>query len=247
MHLTALPRTAARLLGRLRRDRSGLALMEFAFSLPIILGLGMYSVETANLALVNMRVSQIALNLADNAARVGAASTLSTQQLREIDVNDVLQAARFQGQSINLTTQGRITLSSLENVQRTYPDGTSDSAAVQRIHWQRCLGLKSGANYDSTYGPNPTIAAGTDASAANKGVDRVAGMGDPVVNAPPGSALMFVEINYEYKPIVAGWLLTGNQRVHYVASFIVRDNRDFSRLFNPSPTATAATCNLYGA
>ena len=231
------------LLHRLRRDHSGLALMEFAFSLPIILGLGMYSVETANLALTNMRISQIALNLADNASRVGVTSTLSTQQLREVDINDVLQAARYQGKSINLTTQGRIVLSSLENVQQTY-----DSAPVQRIHWQRCLGTQSGTGYDSSYGTT-TSTAGTDATSGNAGTTSATGMGDAgaKVTAPSGSGLMFVEINYSYKPVVAGWLLTGNQRIHYIASFIVRDNRDFAKLYNPSPTSTASTCNLYAA
>lgn len=231
----------ARFARRLRQDTGGLALTEFAFAMPIILGLGMYSIETANLAIANLRISQIALNLADNASRVGATTSLSTTQLREVDLNDVLQAARYQGKAINLTTQGRITLSSLENVQQSY-----DTAPVQRIHWQRCLGLKSGTNYDSSYGTT-TATAGTDATAANAGTTAATGMGDAgsKVTAPSGSGLMFVEINYEYKPLVSGWLFSTSKRIHYVASFIVRDNRDFSKVYNPSPAATKSTCDLY--
>ena len=37
--------------GRLARDKSGLALLEFAFSMPIVLMIGLYGIETANLAL----------------------------------------------------------------------------------------------------------------------------------------------------------------------------------------------------
>lgn len=232
-----------RMAARLRRDRSGVAMLEFALSLPLVLAIGCYGVELANLAMLNMKVSQIALNLADNASRVGTYSTLSTQQLREIDVNDVLQAARFQGEAIGLTTNGRIILSSLENVQQSY-----DTTAVQRIHWQRCLGMKSGTGYDSSYGTT-TVAAGTTATSANAGTVATNGMGDAgsQVTAPPASGVMFVEINYLTTPLFGTWL-TSPQRIHYIASFIVRDNRDFSMLYNPSPAVTTSnklTCDRY--
>ncbi|MDB5678114.1 hypothetical protein [Sphingomonas bacterium] len=229
---------------RLTRDTSGVALLEFAFGMPIVLMLGLYGLEVANQALVNLKVSQIALSLADNASRVGLINNSNIEQLREIDMNDVLQAARNQGAGINLTTRGRITLSSLEK----------NSAGVQRIHWQRCIGQMSGAGYDSAYTTSTT--AGTDTTTGNAGTLATAGMDDSArpgspVNAPTNGGVMFVEINYNYQPIVGNWLLTligsGSMKVHYVASFIVRDNRDFAQIYNPSPTATRATCNLYPA
>jgi len=248
--------------GRLCRDRAGLAMIEFALSAPIVLVIGCYGTELANLALVNMRVSQIALNLADNASRVGAYSNLATQQLREVDVNDILQAARYQGTGINLTTNGRITISSLENVAQSY-----DTAPVQRIHWQRCIGVKSGAGYDSTYGitatsnvatgttyqPNAgvdTDTSGNDNSTSHPGSLAPNGMGDAgaQVTAPGGAGVMFVEINYLTKPLFGTWLTTP-QRVHYIASFVVRDRRDYTQIYNPvaSPTTQRATCDRYGA
>ena len=233
---------------RLRHDRSGVALMEFAFTLPIVLGIGGYGIEVSNLALMNLKISQIALALADNASRVGATSALSTQQLREVDINDIFAGVRVQGKGIDLTTRGRVILSSLENVQRTYSDGTSDTGPVQRLHWQRCIGLKSGTDYDSHY-DTTTATAGTDTAPANAGKTMASGMGDApaLVNAPASSGVMFVEINYEVKPLF-GTLLMSPSRVHYIASFIVRDNRDFSKLFNPSPvvaTANKFTCDRY--
>jgi Flp pilus assembly protein TadG len=230
----------ARIKRGLARDTSGLAMLEFAFSAPLVLMIGLYGIEVANQALINLKVSQIALNLADNASRVGLISNANIEQLREIDLNDVLQAARNQGASIGLTTRGRITLSSLENVQRTF-----DATPKQRLHWQRCIGLKSGVNYDSSYGTTTTT-AGTDATSGNAGTLAPAGMGDvpDQVQAPTGGGVMFVEINYDYKPIVGQWLF-GAARIHYIASFIVRDNRVFDQIYNPSPAATRATCNLY--
>ncbi|MDD1450561.1 histidine kinase [Sphingomonas sp. H160509] len=178
------------------------------------------------------------MNLADNASRVGIASNLTTVQLREVDMNDVLQAARIQGTRINLSKYGRVIVSSLENMSGT-----------QRIHWQRCFGLMKGTSYDSSYGTTK-VADGTDGSATNRGTDTTtstdSGMGDngAKVTAPPNSGVMFVEVNYQYQPIAPNWLI-GPTRLHYIASFIVRDNRDFTQIYNPNPTATASTCDKY--
>lgn len=223
--------------GRLARDKSGLALLEFAFSMPIVLMIGLYGIETANLALINLKVSQIALNLADNASRVGLLNNVNIEQLREVDMNDVLYATRNQGDSIDLTTNGRVIVSSLEK----------NAAGVQRIHWQRCIGLKNGTGYDSSYGTTTTT-AGTDTQTSNAGTLAASGMGDAgaEVNAPTSGGVMFVEINYLYQPVVGNWLF-GSSRIHYIASYVVRDNRDFTQIYNPSPAATRSTCNLYAA
>lgn len=223
---------------RLARDTSGLALLEFAFSAPVVLMVGFYGIETANLALINLKVSQIALSLADNGSRVGLLGNANIEQLREVDLNDVLLAARNQGEGIGLTTNGRVTMSSLER---------DSTGLVQRIHWQRCIGAKSGINYDSSYGTT-TITAGTDTTPANAGTLAPSGMGDPgeQVQAPTNGGVIFVEVNYDYRPIVGQWVF-GPTRIHYIASFVVRDNRDFTQLYNPSPTALRSTCNLYPA
>jgi len=214
---------------RLRRDESGLALMEFAFTLPLILAMGGYGGELSNYALTQMRVSQIALNLADNASRVGVDSGLQTVQLREADINDVFAASRLEGAGVNLTTYGRVTLSSLE--------GQSDGK--QLLHWQRCIGLKSDSGYGSSYG---------NAGSGDTGIYVTGGMGDAdaKVVSPPSSGVMFVEINYEYQPLF-GKLFMKPTKIHYIASFIVRDKRDFTKVWNPAPTATASTCSTYTA
>ena len=225
-----------------RRDVSGLAMIEFAFTLPIILAMGGYGTELSFLAVTNLRISQYALNLADNASRVGIAAGGGVTQLREADINDVLQGSRKESEAIKLGTNGRVIVSSLENVQQSY-----DSARVQRIHWQRCFGLKSGAGFDSTYGTAPA-AAGSDATQANAGTTAATGMGDTgrKVNAYQNSGVMFVEVNFQYKPLF-GSMFVSPQIVHYSASFTVRDNRDFTRVYNPTPTATASTCDKYTA
>lgn len=237
MHVIAAPRRIRSFLRRFRRDRSGLALIEFAYALPIVMGVGLYAIEIANLALTNLRVSQAALNLADNASRVGSRSNLASVQLRESDINDVMQQVRLQSAAWNLTGRGRVTVSSLENV-----------AGIQRIHWQRCIGIKNGTNWDLSYGTtSPT--AGSDTNITNQGTLAPTGMGPTgsKVNAPLNSGVIFVEINYDYDPVVSTqWLPGGSARINYIASFIVRDRRDFAQIYNPNPQATRMSCDKYG-
>jgi Flp pilus assembly protein TadG len=237
MHLTWIPAPSFKdAIARLRFDRSGVALIEFAYALPAVMGMGMYGVETANLAQTHLRVSQVALMLADNASRAGAdASGGTIQQLREIDVNDIMQGVRLQQNRLDISNNGRVTLSSLE----------TNASGGQWIHWQRCLGKKAGPGWDSSYGVAGDGATGTS----------LVGMGraGAEVKAPVGEAVMFVEINYQYKPLFGTWLM-GAQTIKYTASYMVRDKRDLSGnggtgIYDPSPAVGAAkmTCDKYTA
>jgi hypothetical protein len=133
-----------------------------------------------------------------------------------------------------------VTVSSLENVQQSYDDDN-----VQRIHWQRCIGLKSGTGFDSSYGTT-SVTAGTTNTLANAGTDAPDGMGDTgqKVNAPDNTGVIFVEVNYQYQPLF-GTLFVAPTKLHYIASVIVRDKRDFSQIYNPAPVATASTCDKH--
>jgi len=244
--MTALPP-----LRRLAMARSGAALIEFAIGLPVVLTAGLWAAELTNYAITNQRLSQIALALGDNASRVGLFTGTGVTQLREVDINDVLLAAKQQGTPLDLTTNGRITLSSLEN-----------SGGTQRIHWQRCIGAKSGATYDSHYGKtvkadgvtyDPAAGVNTassgDNSSQHPGTLAPNGMGEngAEVNAPNDSGVMFVEINYLYTPLVGKGWFTNTKTMRYVASFVVRDNRDYSQVYNPASTTTRSTCDFYAA
>lgn len=228
-----------RTLARLRHDTSGLALIEFAYAMPAVMAMGMYGIETANLAQTHMRVSQVTLMLADNASRAGVDATGGTiQQLREIDINDVMQGVRLQsGARLDIPNNGRVTLSSLE----TNADGG------QWIHWQRCLGMKQGAGWDSTNGKEGDGKTGT----AFVGMGRTGAE----VKAPEGEAVMYVEINYQYRSLFGTMTaIVGSPVIRYTASYIVRDKRELggnngTGIFDPAPSVGAAkmTCNKYSA
>lgn len=230
---------------QLKRDTSGLALIEFALAFPLVMAVGGWGIELSFYTLTQLRISQYALNLADNASRVGVTQGV-VQQLREADVNDVFQGTRLESKILDLTTNGRVTLSSLENVQQQ-----QDTARVQRLHWQRCIGILSGTGYDSSYG-STDVADGTTIDTKtnhpNEGIAMPTGMGDAgrEVKAPNDGGVMFVEVNYRYKPAF-GTLFMGSTPViiHYTASFIVRDNRDFAQIYNFTPKATVNSCDKH--
>ena len=221
---------AARLLPRLLRAERGVTAIEFAFALPLLLGVVGYGVEIANLALTHLRISQYALYLADNASRVGLTTNLNTTQLREADVNDIFQGLRLQSKNLKLTTYGRVTLSSLE----------AQSNGTQLLHWQRCVGMKSGTGYDTSYG---NAGAGTGGRTVTNMGDTWSPVTAPTVPTPGG--VMFVEINYDYQPLF-GRTYVSAQKLHYVASYLVRDSRDFSvGVTNPATAQTASSCTAY--
>lgn len=213
---------------KLVRDTRGVALIEFAYATPVIMVMGLYGLELSSFALANLRASQIASNLADTTSRIGENIPLANKRIREIDINDALQAVRLQSGGIDLPNKGRIILSSLER----------NASGGQWIHWQRCLGRK---NVTHRYGVAGNGSTGT----------AFPGMGDPgrEIQAPPASAVMFAEVVLDYKPVVSERLL-GPKVIRAKAAFLVRDRRDLAAAnnpWNPAPTATAASCAVFNS
>lgn len=109
------------------------------------------------------------------------------------------------------------------------------------------MGMKRGAGYESSYGTT-SATAGSTATSSDAGTLAPNGMGDPgrMVSAPADTGVIFVEVNYQYQPLVSAWLAKPF-RMHYVASMIVRNNRDFRQIYNPLNSATPSTCDLFAA
>ena len=57
---------------------------------------------------------------------------------------------------------------------------------------------------------------------------------------PAAGAIMFVELFYEYEPMITTAFF-GRPRINYSASFIVRDKRDLTKIY-PTTGVTARTC-----
>ncbi len=213
-------------LNRFRRDRAGLALIEFAYAMPILLVMGFMGTEVATFALGNMRISQITLTAADNASRLGEANALSVRQLREQDIDDVFEAARLQARGLDLFRHGRMIVSSLQR----------DEDDRQYIAWQRCRGLKPGQV--SAFGPE-----GTEAGAPNEPLPGIAAAGR-TIQARRDGAVILVETFYDYQPVTDFSFSTiGPREIESVAVFTVRDKRNLDEVTNPAPEAVVQGCD----
>lgn len=224
---------------RLRDDCSGLAVVEFAVSLPFFLALSVAGIEVANYSATIMQVNQIALHVADNGARMGTDSLLTAKRISEIDINDVFTGARHEGNGLVFdgfhpytdpgTNQqvargnARIFLSSLEPVANPNP------TQKFRIRWQRCSG--PGTHYSATYG---TVANSTS-------VDGIGPAGRQI-KAPDFGAIMFAEIHYHFKPLFdIGFSNLTERDIVATGAMVVRDSRDFTQIYN-TENVTPSTC-----
>ncbi len=153
---------------------------------------------------------------------MGSGSLLAAKSISETDINDLLTGAGLQSGELGLYTYGRVILSEVEE----------DSAhpGKYKIGWQRCRGAKT--SHLSTYGTYGNTTTGVN----------MTGMGpnNRQMIAPVGGASMFVEVYYEYQPLVKTSLSPSGTLVE-IASMMVRDRRDLTQIYN-SEAATISSC-----
>lgn len=213
---------------RLRSDASGLAAVEFALSAPIVLTIFLSGAELTNYAITRMRVSQIALHIVDNASRIGTDTALSVKRISESQINDLFIGANLQAGTLGLQGRGKVILSSLEAM-------ASPNQAKFYVHWQRCYGNK--------------VYSGTQSQGATN-LTSIGPTGRQVTSVPTGTAVMYVEVAYNYKPLISSRLVPTTTLTDS-AAMVVRDERDLegddshttggSGVYNPS-NVTASTC-----
>jgi Flp pilus assembly protein TadG len=202
-------------------SRRAVALVEFALVLPILLLLGLTGIEYANWVVTKMQVSQLALQLADNASRMGTAAG-GGKIVYEASIRETFAGLQLQSGSLDLNSKGRAFLSSLEPT-----DSTAAAPTNYTIRWQRCYGLLTAQ----------TSRFGTQGSSKPSGM----GAADQLVKPLPQTATMFAEVYYPYTPLF-GSIIAPSTFFDETASMVVRDQR----VIGQAPTATAgmsaATC-----
>jgi hypothetical protein len=218
----AIPARASRFAGRMRGCQSGLAMLEFALSLPVLTTLVLVGLETANLAMAHLRISNIAMLTSDNASRV-------RDSIDEADVIELMTGAKMTGDTISFRQHGRIILSSIE----PNTAGTGGASTGQWIRWQRCDGAKV---VTSNYGAQGT-------GQTNASLQAVGPAGNQIA-ATTGTAIMLVEVVYDYQPLVSSTIF-GARTIRYESAFNVRQrtNQAITNVNNVTPK----NCTTYAA
>lgn len=185
--------------------------MEMAFTFPILLLMIFGGLEIAQMAMTHMRLSQIAISVADNAGRVRTG-------IDESNIYEVFSGGNLIGKALSFEEKGRIVLSSLE------PNGKPDSREGQTINWQRCFGS---LDVSSRYG-----AEGDGAN--DNSLEEGLGKDGNKIQSADGTAVMFVEVTYHYTPLVSGIPGWGPQLIRYESAFNVRErtNQDITNVQN---------------
>ena len=218
----------------LAKNESGLALIEFAFIAPVFMVFVASGAELANYATESTQVSQLALQVADNAARIGEGDPLANKKITETQINDLFTGAEIHAGDLDIygthledgaaVPNGRIILSSLETMANPNPTGKF------KITWQRCRGLAT------TYTPQYGVAGQPSGT-------NIDGMGPAgrQVTAVAGTPVMFAEVRYRYRPLfLNGFAIKDYENINAIAAMMVRDARDLTQVFNTEGAAVAS-------
>ena len=111
-----------RTLRRFWRDDRGLAVMEFAFALPVLVMILLGCFDAARFVLINQKMSRVASQSADLVAQLDVVT--------EAEIDDLFVAADSTAEPFPLGTEGKVVISS---IFRPY----SPVSAVPTIVWQR--------------------------------------------------------------------------------------------------------------
>lgn len=193
-------------------------MIEFAYTMPIVVAVFGGGTELANIALTHSRLSQIAAMTGDNAARV-------IQRIDETDIDEIMEGTRRAGDSINFFSKGRVIISSIED----RPD-TAD-ANDQKIVWQRCKGMKA-----------TTSSAGVEGTTLD---DPVGNGTARSIQAMPNNPIILVEVSYTYEPLFPIFSF-GVTNISYQSAYTVRDRADNTMQNGTGmPNSSKALCSTF--
>ena len=137
-----LPMTlSAKLLRRLGRDRSGVAMTEFALALPLLLTVGLCGAETANLTLAHMRSGKWPCTSPTMPRASATPRSLMNRKIYETRHQRSAARRAYPGEGAEFLRQ--------RPCRCQQPRSQDIPAGQQYIRWQRCKGMM---NVGSAYG-----------------------------------------------------------------------------------------------
>jgi hypothetical protein len=197
---------------KLKRHQSGVAMIEFAMSLPILVGLTFYGAEAANMAYTSQKLGDLATLTADSVSRIRIA-------VSEGDVTDAMNGIKILGDGIHFRNNGRIIVSSVMPIT-----DASNIVTNQQIRWQRCSGALNKA-------------PGYGAQSATLGTVGI-GPTNRKITASADSEVIFVEVYFTYQPLISSSLL-GTPQMSALSAMTVRERS--SNALNATGSASSCS------
>lgn len=170
------------------RNRRGVAMVEFAMLLPLLMMLAAGSFEVARYALIIQKLDRIVGTLSDLVARSGS------EVMTELEISNIMESAFYMAQPFDITGESMLVLTSVE--------GRNAQAPI--ILSQRIAGDVSGAE--------SAVGATINGDAALPDAFPDMGSGETLSD---GETLIVAEIIYNYSPYLAGSLGIFDDMVFY--------------------------------
>lgn len=183
---------------KLINDASGVALIEFAYAMPVVLSVGLYGMEAANKANTHLRLSEIVTTVADATSRVRV--TVS-----EDDMDEIFSGAKSIGSAVDFANRGRVIVSSVQPIDN---GGSPATQTNNKIRWQRCFGANSA---NSSYG----------LQGDNVGLTGI-GPTARKISTSMNSEMIYVELVYQYQPMI-NFFGFGAETINLTRAMTVRD------------------------
>jgi Flp pilus assembly protein TadG len=170
----------------LARDVRGMALVEFAYTLPLFIGFGLVGLEFTNVVLAHQKTERIAATLAD----LVAANQVPPN---ERQIGDMFEAVPEIARPFGFGAEGNVVITAVIGLE-----DPSEGGVRNKVAWQRCLRRGS---YQSRIGRQ--WSGSTDI------------LDGPSVNLPGALALdqnqmvIVAEVFFPYRPVMGAALVEG--------------------------------------
>jgi len=181
MALKMKKRFLKKLTADIKKQEEGIAVLEFAIAVPVIVTLLMGTIDLVTYVIAHQRISRAAYTM----------SNLLTQMdkgLKEAQVSDMMLALNRVSDPYDIATNGKATMTAIIGKG---PDGVEPD--YFKVAWQRCYGAGTGS---SSYGAENTT---------------VAQSSFPVNTIVTSSQILIVtEITYNFEPMLGFLPLAGD-------------------------------------
>ncbi len=178
--LMTMTNTLLRKLRELKRDLSGLALIEFAYTLPIFVGFGLVGIEFTNVVLAHQKSERIAATIADQVAS-------NQVPPNERQIRDMFEAVELIAAPFDFSDNGNVIVTAVVGVR-----DIDDDEVQNKVAWQRCSVKDS---YESAFGEEWTgsedVSEGDEVDLPND------------IQLTQNQMVVIAEVFFPYDPIVS--------------------------------------------